>query len=169
MLPLVSVVGVVTILHSHSLLPEENPKALAFTIRCLGVALWPLVIRSLCADCRHVLAGTLWMFLLEVLDAVVLLDPESTRGLTMEKGSFLGIVFALAALSGNRPDATHSQLFVYSILGMFLTVVPSHDLKEGSRNALLLENVQRVILHYCVALFVTAISLTRSSKECRAS
>jgi hypothetical protein len=163
MIQLVTLTGILAILHTHTKLPSRrDPKVVSFTVRCAGVAAWPLIIAHLCPRCPHVVPGTVWLLLLEVLNAFVLMDPASSKGLYMEKGSFLGVAFALAAMSGNRPDSAHAPLFVYAVLGMFLTVLPTHDLSDGSVSGAVVDSVQRVLLHYSIAMFVTAILLTRS-------
>ena len=158
---LASFLGVLVILNVHyrSVAPRGR-KTLGFTVRCIGVVLWPLFITAICPSCPHIQTGTVWMFLLEVLNSVLLMDPASRKGIHMERGPFLAVVFALTAMCGNRPDSKHCNLFVYTVLIMFLAVLPSHDLDKNSTSAIILENVQQVILHYCIAMFVTAVSLT---------
>ena len=168
MVPVVCILGVLVILNTHLKTARDNHKSLAFTIRCMGLTMWPLVITSLCPNCPHVIPGTLWMLAMEIMNALVLMDPSSSKGLGIEKAGFLGVVFALTAMCGNRPDSIYAKLFIYSILGMFLTVFPSHDLSKDSVCSVVLESFQQVILHYCVAVFVIAVSLTRSRTECKA-
>ena len=168
MVPVACILGALAILNAHLRTARDNHKSLAFTLRCLGLVIWPLVITSICPDCPHILPGTVWMFVIEIMNALVLMHPSSSKGLGIEKAGFLGVVFALTAMCGNRPDSTHSKLFIYSILGMFLTVFPAHDLDKESVHSVILESFQQVILHYCVAVFVTAVSLTRSSTKCTA-
>ena len=164
MIRLVSLLGILAIINAHAKSSSrKDPKSVALTVRCLGVSLWPVVIVSICPHCPHIFAGTVWMFAMEVMNAFVLMDPTSSKGIRVEKSAFLGVAFALAAMSGNHPQSINSKLFLYTILGMFLTVFPHHDLDNDSLHSIVLENVQQVILHYCIAVFVTAISLTRSN------
>ena len=53
-------------------------------------------------------------------DTLVLRDGASERGLTLEKHSVLGVLFALASMCGNRPESPHSCLFLYPALGLLL-------------------------------------------------
>lgn len=169
--PIVSILAIFVILKTFHGLPRAHRthKTVAFTVRCVGVVLWPLVIRWVCPECDETLPGVVWLFLYALLDGCVLLDDSSKEGLKLEKSSVLGILFGLASMAGNRPDAEHSHLFVYCVLGLFLAVFPSHDLDPSRTSAMIIDSVQRVLLNYCIALFVTAIALTRSKTRCTPS
>lgn len=165
----VSVAGAAAVALAHARLMMDAPperialKSLALTIRCAGVALWPAFITRLCPDAQNVLPGTAWLLAFQIMDALVLTDARAKQGLQVEKANFLGVAFALAALSGNRPEGAHAQLFVYATLGMFLAVVPTHDMQERTRVSVAIDNVQKVVLNYCIAIFVTAVARTRAS------
>lgn len=165
MLSTVTLLGAITMLHTHRRLGNDT-KILALTIRCLGVALWPLLARLIGCEGRCLIPGSLWLLSFEMVDALVLREPSSFVGLKLEKASVLGVVFALSSMCGNRPGSKYQPLFLYAVMGMFLTVLPTHDLPADHPSAVIIENVQRVLLGYCVATFVTAVALTHCASEC---
>lgn len=162
MVPIVSVLGSLTVVYAYISAKVRDTKTLALTIRCVGLILWPVVLTLVCPWCPATIPGTLWLCAFTLADALVLKQTPSKTGLSLEKNSFVGVVFAIASMCGNRPDGAQNRLFLYPVLMMLLAVSPTHDLPREHATAVLIENVQRVTLHYCIAVLLTAIALSPS-------
>lgn len=140
----------------------KHPKAIPLAIRTAGVVLWPFLSSFFVSPCASMLPATAWLVGIWLVDACLLLDsPSPSGGFHIEPSSLAGLSFGLAAMAGNTPKSEHSRLFLYAILAAFLVAMPRHDLEKTSPSAVVVENVQRTLLHYCIAMLVTAVQLTR--------
>ena len=131
-------------------------------VRSIGVLVWPLLALMVHTPCVGTTYGILWLYAFWLLDMCLLCASNDIRGgLSIDCGSLIGIVFGLSALVGNRPNNKHCKLFVYCILGCFLVVLPRHNLPPSNQFAIVLDNSQKTLLLWCIALLITAIHATQ--------
>ena len=151
--------------------PAARVRLLTCLIRTLGVVVWPAllctVVRSADARAPALVPALLWTSLLWWTDSY-LMTHSSERdatpgplGLRIDPNLLTGLAFGLSTLVGSRPDGPHSSLFLYAILGCFLVVLPSHSLPRTATPAVVFDNVQKVVFHWCIGLLIAAIALTR--------
>lgn len=162
--------------------PNLNARAFGRTrlfsayLRTVGTLLWPCVLFTALAPSDHCKAALFpaltWSFAMWGIEAALFHQYDSAQGgkpglpasLQINPASLTAIGFGMSSLVGSRPDSPYASLFTYAILGCFLLVLPGHDLPDNSVGAQIFDNVQRVVLHWCIGLLVAAVFLTHRSR-----
>lgn len=148
----------------------RSKQYLASFIRTLGMVMWPFVL--LCVVKREDRSNTilvipiLWHVCMWFVDMHFVLHathatdsiPASIRIDPMLLG---GVALGICNLVGNRPDSKYAYLFMYAMVVCFLFVMPTHTLKSGCIEEQIIDNVQKVILYYCIGFLLSGILLTR--------
>lgn len=173
-----SIVGLVAglIVVSRAMQHEEMDvhatRTVSMVIRSFGPLLWPGILSALVTRrdraCRAMWLPTAWLLGTWLVDMMLLAYGESTEpGVTpamlrLDPASVTAIGFGLSGLAGARADTPHVHLFLTAIVGCVAVVLPSHNLKRGSRADVVFGNVQRVVLVWCIALLISGVALTRA-------
>ena len=154
--------------------PLKKDKAVASFLRTISAVIWPVcLLLSVHREerCHPILLLPLVLHsLFWYIDAHLMHQSNSNNkdtpaSLRIEPSTLTGLGFALSGLSGSRPDSKYSYLFLYSIVGCFLVVLPSHNLATDSIEKLVFESIQKAFLLWCVCLVVTAVILTRTCQN----
>lgn len=174
----VTVVGVLCVLHVYASLLRQNPpplthrRALAGTIRTLGSILWPSVLLAAVPSEDHNRSALVWPLawnaFMWTLDAYLLHyapsdDEERPASLRLDPTSLTGMSFGLCGLIGARPDSRYTYLFLYAVVGCLVLVLPSHNLQSGSLEEQVFESVQKAALLWCIGFLIAGVALTRCS------
>jgi hypothetical protein len=161
-------------MHEHI----QSKRLLASFIRTLGAVLWPLVL--LCVVKREdrtnsaLILPIVWNVLVWLVDMHFVHHAAETSGskpasIRIDPMLLGGLAFGICNLIGNRPDSKHAYLFMYAVVTCFLFVMPSHTLQSGCIEEQVVENVQKVVLYYCIGFLFTGVLLTRSFIESNVS
>ena len=160
---------------------EGNDDAL--TIRALLTLLWPVVVLSLLQpeDSANVgvVPATLWMGLMWWIDSYSLVRNSLTppddlssgntkngfgNGMRFDSHTVTAMSFGLCGLVGARYDSKYTHFILYALMTCVMFVLPVHNLPESEPFTETVNEVQRMCLVYSIALVITGIALTRSTK-----
>lgn len=157
---LATVLGIVVI----SLLHLRTSSNYALTMRAVMVALWPAILLSLLDPEDHgdlaIIPSLLWMLVVWAVDSYSLLTGTS-RGVRIEPSTITALSFGLCGLVGARADSKYVHLVVYGLLLCVMFVLPTHNVPKDDPLCDVLDELQRGILVWAIALVITGISLTR--------
>lgn len=167
----------------------------ASLVRSLGMVLWPMVLFHLVPRRHHaclVPRGFLWVGAMWLLDEYLLFhnhdvtgrDDERAdargpakeawksthstlpRSLRIDPGSVTALAFGTSSLLGVRGcENEHTPLFLIAVVGSLITTFVSHELPPDSDLARLFENVQRVVLVWCIGIVLVAVQLTHATNS----
>lgn len=171
-----SLVGCIAILHAYNTFPHVHVdalgkrKALASSIRTCMSLLWPSVLFGCLSEedrsSAMVVLPLGWNFGVWALDHYLLHNatshtPEVPASLRLEPSSVTALGFGLCGLLGAKPDGTYAHLFLTSIVGCMILVLPSHNLAPGCVEEQVFESIQKGALIWCIGLLVAGVVFTR--------
>jgi hypothetical protein len=175
---LATLVGVACVVYAHGLPSSlSSPLKRASFIRTLGAVVWPLVLLNMVplspTSCAAITSGIAWVGGMWVLDEWLLLhghrhdrEERTPKSLRIDPSSVTALAFGLSGLLGVRGcDNEHIHLLLYAVTGSLVTTFVSHDLPSESPVAATFENVQRVVLVWCIGLVLVGVQLTHSTQR----
>ena len=143
------------------------------TMRALLTLLWPVVILSMLepADRTNggILVPTLWMGLVWWIDSYSLIHDVSSSasvggGMRFDSHTVTAMSFGLCGLVGARYDTKYTHFILYALMTCVMFVLPVHNLPDADPVTDTVNEIQRMCLVYSIALVITGIVLTRSTK-----
>ena len=150
------------------------------TIRAFLTLLWPVIILSMLdSDDRGnvgIVVPTLWMALMWWIDSYSLIhtspssysdDSTSNLGMRFDSHTVTAMSFGLCGLVGARYDTKYTHFILYALMVCVMFVMPVHNLPKSDPFTKTVNEVQRMCLVYSIALVITGIVLTRSTKVLR--
>jgi hypothetical protein len=154
--------------------PLNRKRAIATLVRTLAAVLFPLVLLRFVltsGDCgKSVLcAPLLWNTCMWYVDSCLVhrsqsAHPGRVASLRLDPASLSGLGFGLCNLL-TRTSSEYAHLFIYSIVGCFLVVMPSHNLNTGCWEEQLFDSIQKGILFWCIATLFSAVVLSTKKNE----
>ena len=148
------------------------------TIRAILTLLWPIVILSMLEPTDRtnvaIVVPTLWMGLMWWIDSYAILhstqSPEidarsrAPMGMRFDSHTVTAMSFGLCGLVGARYDTKYTHFILYALMTCIMFVLPVHNLPESHPFTDTVNEIQRMCLVYSIALVITGVVLTRSTK-----
>ena len=147
------------------------------TIRAILTLLWPIVILSMLepADRTNVaiVLPTLWMGIMWWIDSYAIIHAtQSTEvdsrtalmGVRFDSHTVTAMSFGLCGLVGARYDTKYTHFILYALMTCIMFVLPVHNLPDSDPLTDTVNEIQRMCLVYSIALVITGVVLTRSTK-----
>ena len=159
MLAIATVVGalaVCEVARQHS----RDARTIPLAVRSVMVLAWPLLASRVVPMCNAVVPATVWMLAMWAFEGALVAFHGPTARVQLPAAGLLGMSMAMATLVGNSPRSAFARLFILAYLFCFLVCIPQHDLDRETLLGGVVDAVQHTTLHYCVALVVTATTLT---------
>lgn len=160
-------------------LTVDERRDLATLIRSLGAILWPFVLLRILvsrsdASCPQLVVPMMWNFGLWALDMHLVHGTRSSAGsseiasLRFDPAIVSPLAFGLCGLlGGGNVNANHLHLFLCSIVGCLVFVMPSHNMKPMCIEQQIFENVQKTALVWCTGTLIAAVVLCRCRQTTR--
>lgn len=164
--------GVLVLTH-RKLTEETKHKDIASSIRTAGVLLWPsflrrfLTTKEMCAPSMllaHSYVVGFWALDSHFLHKFPMQEDSTMCSLRLDASALTSLSFGMSALIAStcRTDGkSYTRLLKFAVLGCLTLVFPTHNAPRDSMEAVVLENAQRVFLHWFVGLFIASVVLSR--------
>lgn len=153
--------------------PKARHRLLAGGIRACGAVLWPGLLLAAVPfadrDSPALALPLAWVLGMWSLDSYLMhhahaSDDAVPASLRMEPGAVTAMSFNLCSLVGARPDGPHTHLILCAVVGCIVGVFPAHNLRPGSDEEIVFDNVQKTLLVWCVGLLLAGVSLAKARK-----
>ena len=142
----------------------------------IGIFVWPYIWKYIVGeytDREEGWIGLMWpiFFLAMEMLSIRRYDPydhSSNRGiLTMDANGICSLTFALSGILGAQRRANeYAHIFITAVVCCLAFVMPSpHTLSTISKEAIVLEAVQKVFLTYSTGLLLTGVMLMSSHSK----
>jgi len=157
---LYTVIGIVVIVKASLHFYNDQNWILSLTIRSIMALLWPILITSIIPQHSYQsMPATLWIFSMWLFDSWLSVTETCDRGrLELQGNGLIGLSMTLVTLAGRANQ--YANIFILAQLLCFLVYLPNHGIKNTkSKSFIIFDNVQNMVLHYCVGLTITATIL----------
>jgi hypothetical protein len=150
----------------------KKKRALASVIRCIGALVWPLffmycVLTKFDRCSTAIVFPLIWNFCMWYLDSYLMhyapSKNASTASLKLDPSVITSLSFGLSGLL--RGTGTYNSLFLFSIVGCLIFVLPSHNLEDGCVEEQIFESVQKAALLWCIGVLIAAVALSHNQTQ----
>ena len=174
---LLTSIGVLVVVKLHSEKQDKSSKRnVSALIRALGAILWPMVLLSVTTRRNRLKPALIiplaWGLLVYACNhyfdsraCPTSTGEETSAVISINPSTVAGIMFGMCGIVGAK-DSEHMHMFVTALIGVVAVVLPSHNLKTGCYEAVVLDEIQRVVLQWCVGLLLAGVSLV-STAPCK--